>query len=63
MSLIEGITMDHSATVLGLIPRILPDDYNPPNFSGTIDLGINPEEEVALYKNKTDVSALDIIIT
>ena len=63
MGLIEGIMMDHSLAVLDLIPRILPDDYNPPKFSGTIDLGINPEEEVSLYRNKTEVSALNIRMT
>ncbi len=63
MGLIEDIMMDHSLAVLGLIPRILPDDYNPPKFSGTIDLGINPEEEVSLYRNKTEVNALNIRIT
>jgi hypothetical protein len=60
MSLIEGIMMNHSASVLDLIPRILPNDYNPPKFSGTVDIAINPEEEVSLYKNKTEVSALYI---
>jgi hypothetical protein len=63
MGLIEGIMMDHSLAVLDLIPRILSDDYNPPKFSGTIDLGINPEEEVSLYRNKTEVSALNIRMT
>ena len=58
MGLIEDIMMDHSVTVLDLIPRILPNDYNPPKFSGTIDIGINPEEEISLYKNKTEVSAV-----
>jgi hypothetical protein len=56
--LIEDIMMDHSITVLNLIPRILPNDYNPPKFSGTIDIGINPQEEISLYKNKTEVSAV-----
>ena len=63
MGFVEGVMMNHSIAVLGLIPRILPDDYNPPKFSGTIDLGINPVEEVSLYRNKTEVSVLNIRMT
>ncbi len=63
VGLIEGIMVNRSVAVLGLIPRILPDDYDPPKFSGTINLVINPEEEVSSYKNKTEVSALNIRMT
>jgi len=53
----EDVMMEHSVSVYGLLPRIRPNDYNPPNFSGVDHLGINPGEELALYKNKTEVRA------
>jgi hypothetical protein len=53
----EDVMMDSSVSVYGLLPRIRPNDYNPPNFSGVDHLRINPDEELALYKNKTEVRA------
>ncbi len=54
---LEDIMLDTAVPIHSLIPRIRPTDYNPPNYTGTFTLDVNPEEEVLLYKNKSEVSA------
>ncbi|KAL7541319.1 hypothetical protein ACHAXR_010802 [Thalassiosira sp. AJA248-18] len=57
--LIDGIMMNHSMSVLDLIPQIVPDDYNPPTFIGTVELEINPKEVVSLYQNMSELFVTD----
>ena len=54
--MLERILMDYSVSIWDLIPQIFPDDYNPPKYVGTLDVDINPKEEVLLYKNMSEVS-------
>lgn len=53
--LITIVQNAYSASLL-LVPMLLPDDYDPPNYKGTSDLATSPEEEVALFQDKRDVS-------
>jgi len=52
---LETVLMEHSVSVFNLIPRILPDDYNPPTYVGNFLLDINPKDEVLMYKNKSEL--------
>lgn len=52
---LEDIMLDSAVPVSSLIPRIRPTDYNPPNYTNTFNLGVNPEEEVSLYANISEV--------
>lgn len=61
-AMIEGVLMDHSVSIFDLIPDIIPDDYNPPNYIGTFELEMNPKEEVVLYRNVSEVSEVNYIV-
>ena len=41
-----------------LVPFLIPDDYNPPNYEGTSEQATSPEEELSLFQDKRDVSQL-----
>ena len=53
--LIEVIMMNYSVALFDLISELVPDDYNPPTYIGTIKPDINPKEELLLYKNTSKV--------
>ncbi|KAL9190088.1 hypothetical protein ACHAXT_007299 [Thalassiosira profunda] len=53
--LIEGMMANLSVSIFDLIPSIVPDDYNPPKFVGTFQLEIDPQEELALYRNRSEL--------
>eukprot|EP00580_Thalassiosira_gravida_P018621 CAMPEP_0201663870 /NCGR_PEP_ID=MMETSP0494-20130426/5522_1 /ASSEMBLY_ACC=CAM_ASM_000839 /TAXON_ID=420259 /ORGANISM="Thalassiosira gravida, Strain GMp14c1" /LENGTH=991 /DNA_ID=CAMNT_0048142543 /DNA_START=479 /DNA_END=3451 /DNA_ORIENTATION=+ len=53
--MIDAILLDHSIAVFNLISDIVPDDYDPPKYVGTVSLEIDPMEEVSSYRNKSDL--------
>ena len=60
--LIDDVMMKHSVALFNLIPNLLPDDYNPPKYIGTVALELNPKEEVSSYKNKSEVSGSLLLV-
>lgn len=55
---IEDIMQDTVAVpISSLIPRLRPTDYNPPNYTNTFNLGVNPDEEVSLYRSMSEASS------
>lgn len=54
---LEDIMLNTSVPISILIPRIRPTDYDPPNYTDTFNLGVNPEEEVSMYRNISEVGA------
>lgn len=59
---IENIMMDTSLSVFNLISRIVPDDYKPPKYAGSISSELNPKDEILLYKNKSEVSCKHLCV-
>ena len=59
---IENIMMDTSLSVFNLISRIVPDDYNPPKYAGSISSELNPKDEILLYKNKSEASCKHLCV-
>jgi hypothetical protein len=51
---IRGMQEAYSASVR-LVPSMVPDDYDPPMYVGTSDLISNPDEEVTLFRDKSDL--------
>jgi len=58
---VEAILGNHSLSISDLIPDIMPNDYNPPIYVGTFELDIDPKEEIAAYRNKSEVGGLVIL--
>lgn len=57
---IRGMQEAYSASVR-LVPSMVPDDYDPPIYVGTSDLISNPDEEVTLFRDKSDVSTCQFL--
>ena len=55
---IEDIMMHHSVSLFDLLRGITLDDYDPPQYESALEIEINPEDEINLYKNKSEVSSL-----
>ena len=59
-SLLYDLMMNHTITFSNLIPGIIPDDYNPPKYAGTIVVDIDPKEELKSYTEMSDVSTKEL---
>ena len=62
MDKIEEIMWNTTVPIISLIPRIRPTDYNPPSYTDTFNLGVDPEEEVSMYRNISEVRSSEFHI-